>query len=182
MSRAFKTGTQRRRILAKLLRQQKNRCALCDNLLDDETATIDHIKPLSRGGAKRDPANLQATCPACNRLKGDTWQGESSSAPRTRWPKRPVTAAEFYRVITRSSFNMACRQISAARGDHKWTCCRCGKRIPYGRRCVVVVDANAVSDGPLWFRGLALAHHDCGDLDARAHGSEWIRAPLSRRS
>jgi 5-methylcytosine-specific restriction protein A len=32
---------------------------------------VDHIKPLSKGGGKYDPDNLQPACLACNSMKGD---------------------------------------------------------------------------------------------------------------
>lgn len=32
---------------------------------------VDHIVPLSRGGAQYDPHNLQSLCVACNTAKGD---------------------------------------------------------------------------------------------------------------
>lgn len=35
---------------------------------------VDHIRPLSRGGAFRDLANLQALCSKCNNLKGTRWR------------------------------------------------------------------------------------------------------------
>jgi 5-methylcytosine-specific restriction protein A len=33
--------------------------------------TVDHIQPLSRGGKRLDPANLQAACLVCNSGKGN---------------------------------------------------------------------------------------------------------------
>ncbi len=45
----------------------KNQCAECDDL---EDLTIDHIKPLSKGGTD-DVANLRFLCRSCNSTKGD---------------------------------------------------------------------------------------------------------------
>ncbi len=38
-------------------------------------ATIDHIKPLSKGGAKYDHNNFQLMCYPCNQLKADSYGG-----------------------------------------------------------------------------------------------------------
>lgn len=35
--------------------------------------TIDHIKPISKGGAVRDVRNMALACLGCNRAKGDAW-------------------------------------------------------------------------------------------------------------
>lgn len=39
------------------------------NILKEWLATLDHIVPLSRGGAEFDPANIKVSCPRCNRDK-----------------------------------------------------------------------------------------------------------------
>jgi len=55
-----------RRISARQLRRQP----LCEACVDVEPATqVDHIVPISQGGAKRDPANLQSLCHACHSAK-----------------------------------------------------------------------------------------------------------------
>lgn len=47
-----------------------NQCALCGNPITEAEATIDHIRPLSRGG--EDIAqNMQLTHRDCNSLKGN---------------------------------------------------------------------------------------------------------------
>jgi 5-methylcytosine-specific restriction endonuclease McrA len=38
-------------------------------ILKEFLATLDHIVPLSRGGAEFDPANIKLCCPQCNRDK-----------------------------------------------------------------------------------------------------------------
>ena len=42
----------------------------CAQSLELEASTIDHVQPLSRGGAD-DVGNLVVACGPCNRLKGD---------------------------------------------------------------------------------------------------------------
>ncbi|MFB1064900.1 HNH endonuclease [Natrinema sp. H-ect4] len=37
---------------------------------------LDHIHPVSKGGAMFDEDNLQITCAPCNREKSDKWRGE----------------------------------------------------------------------------------------------------------
>lgn len=55
-------------IAERLLRLQRNSCATCRQPLGGEYE-IDHIEPLSRGGAN-DDSNLQLLCQSCNRAKG----------------------------------------------------------------------------------------------------------------
>ena len=50
-------------------------CAICGKALSPYTYTIDHIKPLSRGGTS-ELANLRATHEACNKLKGNFYDEE----------------------------------------------------------------------------------------------------------
>lgn len=44
------------------------RCAYCDRLLDDRTATIDHILPKHKGGHTV-KNNMACACSSCNRAK-----------------------------------------------------------------------------------------------------------------
>lgn len=53
--------------IARLRREQNDRCAVCDRPLI--LFHVDHKIPLSRGGENR-PPNLQLLCPACNDAKG----------------------------------------------------------------------------------------------------------------
>ena len=65
-------GNQRRREFKRQLLEQQNwRCAYCGCPLGMETATIDHVIALSRGGAN-DRDNLVAACRKCNEDKGRT--------------------------------------------------------------------------------------------------------------
>ncbi|WP_456628952.1 HNH endonuclease [Bradyrhizobium sp. URHC0002] len=80
-------------------RRQLVREPWCQSCPDDLTPAfaVDHIVPISAGGAKRDPANLQSLCEACHGLKsrceqlGQTWialryRGCSvDGAPRVAW-------------------------------------------------------------------------------------------------
>jgi 5-methylcytosine-specific restriction endonuclease McrA len=66
----------------KFLSKRKLVCTYCkrDDLIKDQPnhirkqlpnlATIDHIYPLSEGGAKFDEKNCTVACPKCNRKKG----------------------------------------------------------------------------------------------------------------
>ena len=53
-----------------LLLEQGFACGLCGETITAETAHVDHIVPVSKGGGN-EKANLQATCPACNLAKGN---------------------------------------------------------------------------------------------------------------
>ena len=54
----------------RLLKDAAGACIYCGRPLTVETMEIDHIVPLSKGGAK-EYDNLVCSCPHCNALKGD---------------------------------------------------------------------------------------------------------------
>lgn len=54
----------------KIYVKYNGRCALCGRPLEFSNMTLDHIKPLSRGG-KDCLENIQATCMPCNTFKGN---------------------------------------------------------------------------------------------------------------
>jgi 5-methylcytosine-specific restriction endonuclease McrA len=56
-------------ISIKLLSLQRGKCAVCKKSLKKVGFHLDHIVPLSRGGANAD-RNIQLTCPTCNIKKG----------------------------------------------------------------------------------------------------------------
>jgi len=64
-------GVAMKHVMRKVaLRDCGQRCVYCSTRLDQQTATLDHVVPLARGGA-HDPGNLVVACGPCNRLKGD---------------------------------------------------------------------------------------------------------------
>lgn len=58
---------QKKRLRAALITRDGAVCSDCPASLD---LTIDHIRPLSRGGTN-DPTNLRLLCRSCNSRKGD---------------------------------------------------------------------------------------------------------------
>lgn len=60
-----------------LVRLHGNQCHYCkketslESSFEADSATVDHLKPLSKGGAKFNPANLVIACLTCNRKKGN---------------------------------------------------------------------------------------------------------------
>ena len=57
-----------RRVHRRLLAETGGCCIYCGRRLDEFTASIDHIIPLSRGG-KNESVNIVASCIPCNYLK-----------------------------------------------------------------------------------------------------------------
>ena len=67
--------------LAEIMRMQNARCAICYRKFSIKLkATVDHIKPLSKGGSNG-RRNLQLTCRQCNSAKHDS---DPSEFMRTR--------------------------------------------------------------------------------------------------
>ena len=52
-------------------------CMKCGKSLRRRGSTfhVDHIKPISKGGAEWDLDNLELSCPKCNLEKGAKWDG-----------------------------------------------------------------------------------------------------------
>lgn len=64
-----KPGTVTGKQILKLIEKQQYRCALSGRKLTPETASLDHVVPLSRGG-KHDISNLQVLEHHVNTAKG----------------------------------------------------------------------------------------------------------------
>ena len=60
----------KRAIKRATMRDCGRRCVYCATPLAPDTATLDHVLPVSRGGGHA-PGNLVIACAACNQLKGD---------------------------------------------------------------------------------------------------------------
>jgi 5-methylcytosine-specific restriction endonuclease McrA len=64
------TQEAKRAVRTEALAAQGGRCAYCGRPLRASEATIDHVRPLSRGGAD-DQSNVVAACRPCNEAKDD---------------------------------------------------------------------------------------------------------------
>lgn len=71
------------------LRDCMRRCVYCATALAPDTATLDHVHPLARGGPHV-PGNLVTACARCNRLKGDM-------LPHEFFARHPWAGANFMR-------------------------------------------------------------------------------------
>ena len=58
---------------AHLYSEQKGKCNGCGIKFPVKNMTVDHIRPLAKGGSER-PSNLQLLCNSCNSIKGDGTQ------------------------------------------------------------------------------------------------------------
>ena len=83
-----------RSILREIFQKARGVCTYCRRITTMDpgpagslTATVDHIIPVSKGGAARDRANLALACAACNNLKADMLpaEWEAFMADRPRW-------------------------------------------------------------------------------------------------
>ena len=67
----------------------KRHCRYCGKRLTVETATVDHIRPKSKGGRNR-PRNFSLACWECNQKKDDRWKDDKPPldpyAPDPWWP------------------------------------------------------------------------------------------------
>ncbi len=59
-----------RRVRKLVLERDEHTCQLRGRGCTGVATTVDHIVPLAAGGARLDPANLQAACSWCNTSKG----------------------------------------------------------------------------------------------------------------
>lgn len=76
------------RIRAGILARDNNRCQIQGPTCTVTATAVDHIQPLSQGGAWWDPANLQAACVNCNNRKRHTTPDTPTTATTTTQPSR----------------------------------------------------------------------------------------------
>jgi 5-methylcytosine-specific restriction endonuclease McrA len=73
---ASNPSAHRKSRLAFLMARDNGQCRICGcevymGLHDGQSATCDHVVPMSRGGVDH-PSNWQLACRRCNRAKGDS--------------------------------------------------------------------------------------------------------------
>ena len=91
------------------MRDCGRRCVYCGSPLELDTATLDHVFPLCKGGAHA-PGNLVSACGGCNRLKGDLLPTEFF----TRYPWAGVNFIRYARAVHRVLKRHARRAVSLA--------------------------------------------------------------------
>jgi 5-methylcytosine-specific restriction endonuclease McrA len=68
--------------------RDRNRCQYCGKTFPQREINLDHVKPISRGGASR-WENVVCACIRCNTRKGDRLPGEAGMR-LIRKPRRPA--------------------------------------------------------------------------------------------
>ncbi len=77
--RDFYSSHTWRKIRLQVLERDGYTCQIHSNRCTRTATQVDHIVPVTKGGAKYDPNNLRASCKNCNlgridRTRGDAWQ------------------------------------------------------------------------------------------------------------
>jgi 5-methylcytosine-specific restriction endonuclease McrA len=103
------SGYQKRAIKRAAMRDCDRRCVYCGSLLDFDDATLDHVHPLSHGGAHV-AGNVVLACGRCNRLKGDLLPTEFFS----RHPWAGLNFIAHARAVHRALKRCAKRAVSLA--------------------------------------------------------------------
>ena len=91
------------------MRDCGRRCVYCAAPLEFDFATLDHVHPLSRGGAHV-PGNVVLACGRCNRLKGDLLPTEFFG----RFPWAGTNFILYARAVHRALKRCARRAVSLA--------------------------------------------------------------------
>jgi 5-methylcytosine-specific restriction endonuclease McrA len=91
------------------MRDCGRRCVYCATPLAIESATLDHVFPVARGGAHA-PGNLVTACAPCNRLKGDMLPHDFF----TRYPSAGANFVRYARAVHRALKRNAKRAVSLA--------------------------------------------------------------------
>lgn len=91
------------------MRDCSHRCVYCAASLEFDFATLDHVYPLSHGGANA-PGNLVLACGSCNRLKGDMLPTEFFA----RYPWAGQNFIVYARAVHRALKRVARRAVSLA--------------------------------------------------------------------
>lgn len=106
----MKKGLSKKKILDSLVKQQKNRCYLCEELIvvysynggrqENNKATIDHVVPRSKGGAN-EISNMAAACFECNQIKDSHVMPKTRKAILNQEKKHLALTEEFAWFLTR---------------------------------------------------------------------------------
>lgn len=105
----FRGARFKRAIKRATMRDCGRRCVYCATPLDFETATLDHVHPLSHGGAHH-PANVVLACTRCNQLKSDLLPYEFFAA----YPWAGANFMRYARTVHRALKRAARRAVSLA--------------------------------------------------------------------
>lgn len=115
-TRQRRSGTSRlrgarfkRAIKRATMRDCGRRCVYCGVGLDFETATLDHVQPLSHGGSHC-AGNVVLACTWCNCLKSDTLPSEFFAS----YPWAGVNFMRYARAVHRTLKRAARRAVSLA--------------------------------------------------------------------
>ena len=105
----FRGARFKRAIKRATMRDCGRRCVYCATPLDFETATLDHVHPLSHGGVHH-PANVVLACIRCNQLKADLLPYEFFAA----YPWAGSNFMRYARAVHRALKRAARRAVSLA--------------------------------------------------------------------
>lgn len=105
----FRGARFKRAVKRATMRDCGRRCVYCATALDFETATLDHVYPLSQGGVHH-PANVVLACTRCNQLKSDLLPYEFFAA----YPWAGVNFMRYARAVHRALKRAARRAVSLA--------------------------------------------------------------------
>lgn len=109
-----KKGLARNR--RKLLTRDGLICQGCKLEFPSSELTIDHIRPLSKGGHPRALGNLQLMCEPCNTDKGDSWDGKSGLGIDD-CNRRKMTPEEQARMCLEQAMDAVADAVLEARGN-----------------------------------------------------------------
>lgn len=86
-----------------LMLRDENVCQFCGKPVTNNTASIDHVAPTSRGG-EHIWRNVALACKACNTKKGDRMPDEARM-PLRRVPFTPTREMFFVRYVSKPGYN-----------------------------------------------------------------------------
>jgi len=110
----FRGARYKRAIKRATMRDCGRRCVYCATQLDFDTATLDHVHPLSHGGAHH-PGNVVLACVRCNHLKSDLLPYEFFS----EHPWAGMNFMRFARTVHRALKRAARRAVSLAYAEDR---------------------------------------------------------------
>lgn len=90
-------------------------CQGCKEEFPNEELTVDHIRPLGKGGHPRALGNLQLMCEPCNTDKGDSWDGISGLGIDD-CNKRKMTLEERAKTCLEQAMNSVAIAVLESRG------------------------------------------------------------------